>query len=487
MNSETFARTPRRRPLAAALALAFALSAVPAWSNQRDTPHGRLHDTADLRARLSALAPNARPSAALARLLDPPAGPPPVTVTNCDDSGPGSLREAYFNAVDDTTIDLSQLTCSTITLTTGVLTNSPSAANVSLQGPGKYELTIDAGHNGRVLVHNGSEQLTIAGLTITNGSYSGIYGGGCIYSYGDVAIAESIVSNCSMSSSGTAKAYGGAIYAHGYVVVAGARIIDSTAHADSANSAGAGIWADHTLVVISTISGNTVSGDGSHYARGGGVFALGDASIKYSTITDNEAESGGGVFLFGAASEPMQISNSTISGNRAGGAGGGVFAKYRPLVVSNSTITQNTAGFQLGAGLYLTYATDIQSSIIANNTSQDGLYASDVGSGYTPAITGANNLIIASNLPLPADTITLQPMLGPLQDNGGYTMTHALLPGSPAIDHGNNLLDRPYDQRGPTGGSYFGYERVVGPGADIGAFESGAPDHIFVDGFDASI
>ena len=483
MNPETFARTPRRRPLAAALAIAFALGSVPAWSDQSVALRTRTHDVADLRARLSALAPNARLSAPLTRLLDPPAGPPPVTVTNCDDSGPGSLREAYFNAVDDTTIDLTQLTCSTITLG-GVLTNSPSAANVILEGPGKYELTIDAAHNGRALVHNGSEALTVAGLTITNGSYSGIYGGGCIYSYGDVAIVESIVSNCSMSSSGTAKAYGGAIYAHGYVVAAGARISDSTAHAASANSAGAGIWADRVMVVISTISGNTVSGDGSHYARGGGVFALGDASIKYSTITDNEAESGGGVFLIGAASELMQISNSTISGNRAGGAGGGVFAKYRPFAVSHSTITQNTAGFQLGAGLYLTYATDIQSSIVANNTSQDGLYASDVGSGYAIAITGANNLIIASNLPLPADTITLQPMLGPLQNNGGYTMTHALLTGSPAIDHGNNLLGRIYDQRGPTGTSYFGYERVVGPSADIGAFESGAPDHIFVSGFD---
>jgi len=486
MNSENFTRAPRRRPLAAALALAFALSAVPAWSNQRDTPHGRMHDTADLRARLSALAPNARLSAPLARFLEPPAGPPPVAVTNCDDSGPGSLREAYFNAVDGTIIDLTQLTCSTITLS-GVLTNSPSAANVQLEGPGKYELTIDAGHNGRVLVHNGSEQLTVSGMTITNGSYSGIYGGGCIYSYGDVVVGEAIVSNCSMSSSGTAKAYGGAIYAHGDVLVAASLITDSTAHAASADSAGAGIWANSVQIIASTISGNTVSGDGSHYARGGGMFSLGDASIKYSTITDNEAESGGGVFLIGAATEVMEIVNSTISGNRAGGAGGGVFAKYRPFAVSNSTITQNRAGHQIGAGLYLTYATEIQSSIVANNTSQDGLYASDVGSGYAIAITGANNLIIASNLPLPADTITLQPMLGPLQNNGGYTMTHALLPGSPAIDHGNNLRGGPYDQRGPSGASYFGYERVVGPSADIGAFEFGAPDHIFVNGFEVSI
>jgi hypothetical protein len=487
MNCETFTHAPRRRPLAAALAIAFALASMPAWSDQSAAPRARTHDGADFRARLSALAANGRLGAPLSRLLESPQGPPPVQVTNCDDSGPGSLREAYFNAVDGTTIDLTQLTCSTISLTTGALTNPPSAASVQLEGPGKYALTIDAGHNGRVLVHNGADTLSITGLTITNGSYSGIYGGGCIYSYGNVNVIYSLVSQCSMSSSGTAKAYGGAIYAKGDVGIGASVIKDSTAHAAAANSAGAGIWANGVQVLISTVSGNTVSGDGSHYSRGGGVFALGDASIKYSTITDNEAESGGGVFLLGASTDPMQVSNSTISGNHASGAAGGIYAKYRPFSVINSTITQNTAVFDFGAGLYLAYATEIQSSIVANNSSQDGLHASDIGGVGTVAISGANNLIIASTLPLPPDTITLQPMLGPLQNNGGYTMTHALLPGSPAIDHGNNVHGNYYDQRGPVGSSYFGYERVVGPSADIGAFEAGAPDHIFVGTFDNSI
>jgi hypothetical protein len=67
-------------------------------------------------------------------------------------------------------------------------------------------------------------------------------------------------------------------------------------------------------------------------------------------------------------------------------------------------------------------------------------------------------------------------------------MTHALLPGSPAIDHGNNLFDAPYDQRViDETTSDYGYERVVGSSADIGAFETGAPDHIFVDGFDGEL
>jgi len=215
------------------------------------------------------------------------------------------------------------------------------------------------------------------------------------------------------------------------------------------------------------------------------VYSLTDTKVYYSTFNDNEADTGGAMFLVGAASEPMQIRNSTISGNRATGAAGGVYAKYRPLAVSNSTIAENSSDFPFGAGLYLAYATDLESSIVAGNTSGDGLNLADIGGPSGTTISGANNLVLASTIPLPADTIMLDPMLGPLQDNGGYNATHALLPGSPAIDHGNNLLFENYDQRFSAPGLQYGYERVVGASADIGAFEFGAPDHIFVGTFDS--
>jgi hypothetical protein len=136
--------------------------------------------------------------------------------------------------------------------------------------------------------------------------------------------------------------------------------------------------------------------------------------------------------------------------------------------------------------MFLAYATELESTIVANNTAQNAATA-DVGSPYAIAISGANNLVIASNVPMPPDTITLNPMLGPLQDNGGYSMTHALLAGSPAIDHGNNSGAAQYDQRLFVAGSSQVYERVVGPGADIGAFEFGAPDRIFADGFEGEL
>jgi hypothetical protein len=110
---------------------------------------------------------------------------------------------------------------------------------------------------------------------------------------------------------------------------------------------------------------------------------------------------------------------------------------------------------------------EYQSTIIANNavggTPQDLWAQVDFGA----RVIGADNLIESSNAPLPADTIGTDPMLGPLADNGGRTRTHALLPGSPAIDAGNNRSGFLWDQRGP------GFPRVAGARADIGAFESG--------------
>jgi hypothetical protein len=476
-------RASRLRPLAAALAIAIAASA-PAVATSL-APNHRL-DAPAVRSGIDATdrpRPRFPHADSVFAQRERPDGGPPIIVTSCDDAGPGTLREAYFNAIDGDIIDLSQLTCSEISLTTGALTDSPSAAQVEIDGPGKYAMTINGNNNGRVLVHNGSGVLQLFGLTVTGGSYTGPYGGGCIYSYGDVLMEAANISSCSLSSSGTDPAYGGAIYAKDGVLLAGVAMTDSSAHAASANSAGGALWAYNAYIYLSTLSGNTVSGDGSHYSRGGGVFARGDARIHYSTFSDNSAESGGAIFLFGGATETMVIANSTISGNHASGAGGGVFAKYRPLEVDNSTITGNTAVFDFGAGLYLYTDTDIESTIVAGNTSQDGLLASDVGGADSITITGANNLIVAPTHPVPPDTISADPMLGPLQDNGGITKTHALLPGSPAIDHGNNIKAFTYDQR-MADEAVSGYERVVGANADIGAFEFGAPDRIFTDGFD---
>ncbi len=124
----------------------------------------------------------------------------------------------------------------------------------------------------------------------------------------------------------------------------------------------------------------------------------------------------------------------------------------------------------------------LRSSIIANNV---GGGASDDlslnGPGQT--IIGAGNLIMSSNAVVPPDTISSDPMLGALTDNGGPTFNLALMPGSPAIDAGNNLAGSTYDQRGSR------FERVIGSAADIGAYEvqqPQSPEEIFIDGFDGA-
>ena len=93
-------------------------------------------------------------------------------------------------------------------------------------------------------------------------------------------------------------------------------------------------------------------------------------------------------------------------------------------------------------------------------------------------LTGANDLIIAADGPLPPDTLRVDPLLAPLADNGGPTLTHALSAGSPAIDTGNDAAGFDFDQRGS------GYVRVSGIAADIGAYETQPPDIIFADGFE---
>jgi hypothetical protein len=130
---------------------------------------------------------------------------------------------------------------------------------------------------------------------------------------------------------------------------------------------------------------------------------------------------------------------------------------------------------------------DLRSTIVANNSTGDGLQAADIGGHAGAAITGAHNLVIASTPALPADTRAGDPMLAPLADHGGGVPIHALLAGCPAIDAGENPLALFHDERGlicPPVGQCVEAERTIGPATDIGAFELGAPHHIFDDGFD---
>jgi hypothetical protein len=324
-------------------------------------------------------------------------------------------------------------------------------------------------------------------------------GGGIMAYFAPLTITGSVVSNnfagCHTGTELCYNAVGAGIRALGGVTIESTSVSGNIA--EGKNVLGAGIELENGLnqQLIFQISNSTISDNqgvnGTVRNWGGGVEAEYDVAIEISnsTIDGNTASLGGGIHVEGAQ---MTLSNTTVSGNTAGIAGGGVYvqAYAEPLLtLQNSTITLNRSSGSSGGGGVVdasgqTGVTVLQSSILAGNINDvtGTTYDADLGA-VNGSVTGANNLIIAAGgVTLPPDTLSGDPLLGPLQDNGGPTWTHALDPASPAIDAGNNLANLDFDQRGE------GFLRVYGSAADIGAFEyqPAVVDEIFSNGFDGA-
>lgn len=393
-----------------------------------------------------------------------------LVVTNCDDSGAGSLRDTIASAVSGDTIDLTQLTCSTITLTSSYLTVLQD--DLTITGPGATSLAIDGGGTLPLFAFYGSGTFLIDGLTLTNGYY--YYGGtvlgqyaqgGCIFSAGDVVIHNSTVSNCTVNGY---RAHGGAIFTFGNLTVVNSVITHSRAMATHFAAAGAARVYGDLVLQYSTISDNIAScSDGP--ALAGGVASVGNVVIQNSTISGNRAAFRAAFSFtpYSNTSPTAVMINSTISGNTGYGY------TSIPLTIYNSTIAFNT-GVGVGGVYAYNAALTLQSTIIADN---DGI---DLFLGGTATVSGANNLINGATT-VPPDTIRVCPRLGPLADNGGPTLTHMLRSTSPAIDTGNNDMALAFDQRGT------GFPRIFGANADIGAVEwqGGAGEEIFNSGFES--
>ena len=348
-----------------------------------------------------------------------------ITVTNTNDSGPGSLRQALADALDGDTINFA--VTGTIELDTGELYVSK---DVTIDGPGADQLTVDAFHQSRVLTIESSRTVAISGLTITGGFTS--YRGAGINNAGTLTI-----NSCEIRGNSSTHDFGGGIFNGGSLTIENSTISDNSV--TSTDVVGGGGIANYeyfgraTLSINnSTISGNSASGSG----QGGGIWnSFGNVSITNSTISGNSApETGGGGII--TRNGDVSISNTTISGNSAR-TGGGIFNNGDSTIwFQNNILKTGPSGANIVNGV----------SSLGYNLSNDN------GGG---SLTG------------PGDQINTDPMLGPLQDNGGPTFTHALLPGSPAIDMGDPNFPVPpdYDQRGP------GFLRVVNGRIDIGAFE----------------
>jgi hypothetical protein len=406
-----------------------------------------------------------------------------LIVSNCGDSGTGSLRDAVSRAATGDTVDLTRLQCSSITLTGGEIASGLS--NLSLIGPGASALYIKGGYPsrpGRIFDHTGTGTLSISAMTVGNGFEIG-GNGGCIYSRGSISLFASTVTRCNAAASAaTEDIRGGAVYTKGEL-----RMQDSTINYSQADcygptgpGAGGGAFVSGGFIALSsTISHNKA--DCHVDGLGGGVFASGSAYIASSSIFSNFATYAGGLFIAGGTGQSATIANSTIAGNNASLRVGGVYSSV-PVTLQNSTIANNSAytaltnlptGFTVGVGLELYYTTaNIQSTIIAGNTTPARAYdVGGLGSASTIAGTSQNNLIRTSSLALPSGTLRSDPLLGSLTYSGAKPPFLPLMAGSPAIDAGNAVtilgdLYSQYDQRGP------GFPRVVGKAADIGAYET---------------
>ena len=409
-----------------------------------------------------------------------------VTVQNCNDHGIGSLRAAVNAASSGDTIDMTQLNC-TITLTTGAIIIQKD--NLTLSGPGRDKLTIDGGFSStppsydHIFFDTQTTGLTIDGMTLTDAKYKGANVlGGCVYSRGKVNVKNSTISTCLLKGEYGGTAFGGGIAALKGVSLSNSVVTGNIVTTESGiEGKGGGIYCSGDFSArYSTISNNSVTGG---FGYGGGIWmASGNAYLLGSTISGNDATVGpGGLDVFSIGDTySTQILNSTISGNHASSVAGAQIGTT--LIVANSTIAFNTnttlGNFAAGIETFDLHPVNLESSIIALNTSPDGLRDTK----FDGTVTGANNLITSSvSGQIPNDTIMDCPLLGRLGNNGGATQTHRLLPNSPALDAGNNTgFNFTYDQRGN------GHPRTFGPQTDIGSFEyaGGTADEIFSSEFE---
>jgi hypothetical protein len=208
------------------------------------------------------------------------------------------------------------------------------------------------------------------------------------------------------------------------------------------------------------VSGNEVGGRDSF---GAGIYNLGAMTITNSTVSGNTVRYVGGGISNGGT---MTITNSTVSGNSAGYGGG--ISNGGTMTITNSTVSGNSAGY--GGGISNSGTLTLTNTLVDNDCA--GITASGGGNIESPGDTcGFDQSTDQVNV------TTEQLALGPLQDNGGPTETHALLPGSIAIDKipevdcvDADAAPLTTDQRGQP------RPEIGGTMCDVGAFEWSAGD-----------
>ena len=359
-------------------------------------------------------------------------------------SGATAGECAAGSASDSDTISLTGLT-GTITLGSAL---PAVTSEMSITGPGQSQLTISGNNSFRVFnLTLSSGLVSFSGLTIANGRANMDVGGG-IYnqSSADVNVTEcTIANNFAVLGGGIANSSSGTF-----------TVTNSTIRNNSAGTAGGCYNGLGTLNIISSTLNHNIAGPGGGSGNGGAINTGSNTlNIINSTLTNNIAFNGGGAIFNLSTDAKINITQSTISHNSAAN-GGGISSTNGALVkILNTIITEN--GAPNGPDLLGTFV----------SLGHNFVNAITGSTGFTPGTNNPNGDLVGS-LFTPVFAV-----LGPLQNNGGPTHTRALLPGSPAIDAGDNCvvlaggcLTTPLttDQRGVS--------RQVNSTVDMGAFES---------------
>lgn len=365
------------------------------------------------------------------------------TITNNSGNLPGIYAYGRENA--------------TLTITNSTISGNTASSNfgsiVSTNGYLILNNTTVGPNNGRGLYlyiygyGGGSRTATITGSRIIDNETQG--SGGGIFVNGPIEITDTLIA-------GNTANYGGGIGSNrGGLEMSNSRVINNEAN----NGGGIHFYSNGgaSNIVDSTIDGNTAT------LAGGGIRTqsrdlccdqtLGRIYVQNSAITNNYAQTGGGIKNEG----PLTVVNSTLSHNTATYYGGGLYSKTpvstyggspeaAELDVANSTITDN-ASFRRGDGVWLDLTTgsaSIRNTIIANGI---GNFDCELEAGVLTQ--NLHNLIEDGTCSDGAvDLVTGDPLLGPLAFNGSPTLSHRPLTGSLAIDAADSGTCEATDQRG---------------------------------------
>lgn len=419
-------------------------------------------------------------------------------VSNLADSGPGSLRQAVLDANALTGAD--EITFQPGLTGTIILTSGEIAIKDDLEvsGPGAGVLTVSADHRPTRIfgVYDGTARVldvTVSGLLLTGASPRGT-GGAIAVSGESLAILDTVISDSEAVGFMLNPGRGGCVVA----VDSALRIERSVLTGGSAffGYQGGGPGEGGNLYLTGgtlLVEQSTVSGGSSNYG-GGAVIRNATAVFRDSTITGNEAS--GFVGIVGGLAitqSAVMLERTTVSGNSAHGRSGLSIALGSSVLVVDSTVSGNRAELGEAGGIFLSVDStltlrlstlsdnsavrgggsihleengvlDLDHTIVANGTPQDLFRENGTINAIYSLVEAPGDAINGTNV---NNLFGVDPILGPLANNGGPTQTHSLLPRSPAINAGNPLIPDPppTDQRGP------GFVRIFNGRVDLGSFE----------------